>query len=389
MRPILSFWFFVCSMLSAAEFTVSSYNCGGLSGHYDYLRAASMEKLMQERYIAEPENMALNEKIQKLALKILFSPDSQEKVAAEQEWDQKGYSNIVRYLTASPMEDKSLNKIWNQKVNEIITSYKIRPVLIQDETVNRMLHEHLKDLSVDDEEDDMIALLQKVRTKMARTIFAYHLKHDIICLQEADYLNSSIFPQNYAVLFAETAHSKNGIAWNKERFELIENVGDIQGRAFVVQLLDKETGQTVLIASAHIRGCNPYQIDKDSKTGKPDSAKGDGDLQAIIQLFDKKGSDLMIIGMDSNVTSLHPRLNLVKNAGYQIDYENFLESTCTNPYQALDTRIDWIVLKSSSTTKASIRNIPVLSVGLNCIRTNMSDHKPVAAKVTYLELCLA
>lgn len=39
--------------LYATEFTVSSYNCGGLSLHYDYLRAVNMEKLMQERHIAE------------------------------------------------------------------------------------------------------------------------------------------------------------------------------------------------------------------------------------------------------------------------------------------------------------------------------------------------
>lgn len=69
--------------LSAAEFTISSYNCGSLSGHYDYLRAAAMQKLMQERYIAEPQNMSLNENIQKIALKILFSGDAQEKQAAE------------------------------------------------------------------------------------------------------------------------------------------------------------------------------------------------------------------------------------------------------------------------------------------------------------------
>jgi hypothetical protein len=69
-KYIINFLSFTCSVLTASEFTMSSYNCGGLSEHYDYLRAASMQKLMQERYIAEPENMSLNEKIQKLALKL-------------------------------------------------------------------------------------------------------------------------------------------------------------------------------------------------------------------------------------------------------------------------------------------------------------------------------
>ena len=75
-KLIILFIIHSCSILYASEFTISSYNCGGLSDHYDYLRAASMQKIMQERHIAEPENMELIDKIQKLALKILFSTSS-------------------------------------------------------------------------------------------------------------------------------------------------------------------------------------------------------------------------------------------------------------------------------------------------------------------------
>lgn len=371
-----------CSFISASEFTISSYNCGGLSDHYDYLRAASMQKIAQERHIAEPSNMSLNEKIQKLALKILFAPDSQDKLAAQVEWDQKRYEHLFEHLTASPMDNNSPNMAWFQRANEIITSYKVRPVVIQDDEVNQMLSEHLKDLSKD-VEADMPLLLQEVRATMARRIFAHHLKYDIICLQEADYLDHSMFPKNYEVLFAKTSHSKNGIAWNKERFELIESVGDILGRAFIVQLRDMETDQTVLVASGHITGCNPYRVENDPITGISDSAKGDSEIQAIIQSFDNKKADLMIIGMDSNVTSLHPRLNIIKNAGFEVDYENYLEPTCSNPYQVLNTRIDWIALKSNNMSTATVTNIPVLGVGLNSIQTNMSDHKPIAAKITY------
>jgi hypothetical protein len=70
-----------------------------------------MEKLMQERYIAEPENMSLNEKIQTLALKILFSPDSVDKALAQQEWDLKGYQEIFERLTAAPTDRGSLNRV--------------------------------------------------------------------------------------------------------------------------------------------------------------------------------------------------------------------------------------------------------------------------------------
>jgi hypothetical protein len=81
--------------------------------------------------------------------------------------------------------------------------------------------------------------------------------------------------------------------------------------------------------------------------------------------------------MDSNITSLHPRLLFFKTAGYPLDGENYLEPTCSNPY-----RIDWVPFKSSEKT-CSIVNNPVLSVGLNNIRTNISDHKPLAAKICY------
>lgn len=368
------------SILSGTEFTVGSYNCGGLTHHYDYLRAATMEILMQERHIAEPEYMSLNEKIQKVALKKLFSTDPVEKTAAEREWTQKKYKKYFNILTKAPTSPNSINTIWNEKAENMITTYKIRPVVIYDEKVNELIEQHLTDLN------KVIGLtrseqLQEARKIMAKRIFAHHFNFDILCLQEADYLDSSLFPDTYEVLFADSTHSKNGIAWNKQRFELVNLIGDILGRAFAVQLRDKETGKIVSIASGHITGCNPYRTEKDPATGVADSAKGDREIQTIIDIFNKKDSDLMIIGMDSNVTSLHPRLTILKDAGYQMDYENYLEPTCSNPYLALNTRIDWILVKSK--VNASITNIPVLSVGLNNIKTNISDHKPIASKITY------
>lgn len=377
-RSFLVLIFFTCSVLSATEFTVCSYNCGGLSDHYDYLRAACMQKLMQERAIAEPENMSLNEKIQTLALKILFSSDPDERFSAQQEWDQKDYQHLFEYLTAPPTATVSPNAIWNQKADRMITSYKIRPVVIDDDEVIQMLGEHLQ-YPMNNKEAEAAQLLKDVRGTMAKRIFAHHLKHDIICLQEADYLEESMFPSSYEVLFAGSTHSKNGIAWNKNRFEYIETLGNIIDRAFVIHLLDKESGKTLLVASGHLSGCNPFHIETNHET--MDSAKGDGELRAILELFDHYDADLKLIGMDSNVTSLHPRLNILKDARYQIDYENFLEPTCTNPHQVLNTRIDWIALKSSQ--KTSVTNIPVLSVGLNSIQTNISDHKPIAAKIKF------
>jgi hypothetical protein len=66
-----------------------------------------------------------------------------------------------------------------------------------------------------------------------------------------------------------------------------------------------------------------------------------------------------------------------------LDARNFLEPTCSNPYLVLNTRIDWIAVKGNRTALPSITNIPVSSVGLNSIETNISDHKPIAAKISY------
>lgn len=367
--------------LTSSEFTVASYNCGGLSDHYDYLRAASMQKLMQERYTAEPAQMALNENIQKLALKILFAADPQEKLLAEQEWELKDYQLLFEKITSVPKDLSSPNYLWHQKAEGMITSYKERPIVISDASLLRELHDHCMDLTRSSSFDTLPLL--EVRSLMAKRIFANHLSFDIICLQEANYLDNTLFPDNYAVQFSETPGLKSGVAWNSERFELIESLGSPENRGLVVKLRDKESGKSILVASGHITGCNPFCVELDPVTGAPDSAKGDTELQAIVDLFQNTQADLKLIGMDSNVTSLHPRLNILKKAGYQIDYENFIEATCTNPYQVLNTRIDWIAIKGTNLEKGSITNIPVLSVGLNHLQTNISDHKPIAARISY------
>lgn len=369
-----------CSLISASEFTISSYNCGGLSDHYDYLRAAAMQKLIQERYQAEPEQMMLNEKMQKLALKILFSPNLLEKTSAEEEWEQKNYEHLFESITAAPNEEKSMNAIWSQKCQEMMTSYKERPVSIFDEEVNQMLRDQIKDLTKQTGVESH--QIEEARGILAKRLFNYYLKQDVICLQEADYIQPEIFPDHYTWAFAQTSHSKNAIAWNKNRFKCLEEVGNLMGRAFIVKLQDLETQQTFLVVSGHLTGCNPYRVEVDS-VGNKDSLKGDLELQAIVKLLEDKQADYMLMGLDSNVTAHHPRLNIFKEAGYLLDYENFLESTCTNPYQMLNTRIDWIVGKSSCSQSLKITNIPVFGVGLNSIQTNISDHKPVAAKICY------
>lgn len=110
MKLIINFFLIISCIISlflhGKDFTIASYNCGGLSNHYDYLRAVVMQKVMQERYLAEPENMAVCDRIQQLALRILFAPDSESK-AAQKEWKRKNYEKLSAQLTASPMAANS------------------------------------------------------------------------------------------------------------------------------------------------------------------------------------------------------------------------------------------------------------------------------------------
>lgn len=373
----------ICTSLFSTEFTVASFNCGGLSDHYDYLRAVTMHKLIQERYNAEPLAMAQLEKIQQVALKILFSPNQEERQAAELDWKDHDYAKLLKVITLDPYAPKSINKMWNDKSNNMITNYKERPVVIYDAEVQAILQSHMKDITNGQEislgeESPMNEWLDITRRVMAKRIFQHELKYDIIALQEADYLDAAIFQDNYDVRFSDSSHSVNGIAWNKEKFALVEVINSREGRGLALKLKDLQSGKTVVIASAHLTGCNPFHARIDSASGMADSAAGDHELLAIIDLLENVQAETKIIAMDSNVTATHPRLSLLKKAGYTLDYTQYLDPTCTNPHQVLNTRIDWIAVKSVDNS-LKIHNIPVLGIGLNSPQTNISDHKPIAS----------
>lgn len=372
---LLLYFITILPQLFAADFTISSYNCGALPDHYDYIRTACMQKIMQERYTAEPQMMAQIEKIQQIALQALFGDsNSQAELNASQPF--------ITLMTSSPLQSDSPNYKWMQLSNDMVSTYKERPINLRDVEVKQMLETHLQDLVPNqDPNSSLTDLLTTARNIMAARIFQHHLKHDIICLQEADYLESSLFPEHYETAFSNSAHSINAIVWNKNRFDLLERIDNTVSRAFIVKLWDKENQKSILVASAHITGCNPFQTVIDKETNVLDSEKGDNELKEIFTFFENTPADLKIIGMDSNVTGMHPRLKILKEFNYMLDYENFLEPTCTNPYQILNTRLDWIAAKSQLPIK--IVNIPIFSVGLNSIQTNISDHKPIAARISF------
>lgn len=358
----------------AVDFSISSYNCGGLSNHYDYLRAVCMQKIVKMRFDEEPKEMALLEKIQNCALKILFSDD----VKAKKEWKEGDYDSILSHLITHPYEPNSPNAKWQQLVAKTLTSYKVRPVIIHDEEINNVLLEHVKDLTRDVTAVCDDETLRSVRSIMAKRIFAQQLSYDIIALQEGNYVDRSLFPENYEVFLSKDT-SPNGIAWNKDRFELVECIGNILQRGFAVRLLERSSGKIIAVLSAHLSGCNPFCEIQDAK-GRIDSSQGDQELTTFLTALENMQADIKVIAMDSNVTATHPRLAMLKEVGFMVDYEHYLEPTCTNPWQVLDTRIDWIAVKSSE-NELEIVNIPILSVGLHSLQTNMSDHKPIAAMI--------
>jgi hypothetical protein len=368
------------SLLSATDFTICSYNCGSLSAHYDYLRAVATQKILQDRYTQEPEQMAQVMEIQKTALRILFASDGAEKQNAKYEWTHNQYSYLVQSFLIQPQLKGSPHAKWQEKIATAMTPYKARPVILFDAETNQIIEEHLLDLS-HGKAGIRAELLDKAYSSMAKRNFEHFLKFDIICLQEADYIDPSFLPAQYELQLIDSDHSKNGIAWNKERFELKGMKEGIK-RCLVLELIDKETGCSVLVASAHLTGCDPFYPLYDAH-GISDSKKGDIELWDLLHFLKDSKSDFIVIGMDSNVTSLHPRLKFLKDAAFKMDAQNFIEPSCTNPYYLLDTRIDWIAYKEKGRVGSKITNIPVLGIGLNNVYNNMSDHRPVAAKITY------
>lgn len=329
--------------LSSAEFSIASYNCGGLPDHYDYIRTFGTQNLSQKRAQKEPEQVT---RFQHLASQALADPES--------------LSSDDRDFLNSFLSDTS----WYEESTRLMTTYRERPVVIHDSKISTLFLDTIADLTRGEPCQDPI---DSARRNLAKRIFSHHVTQEIICLQEANYLDASLFPSKYAVHIS----SAIGMAWDTTRFELIEIVPTTNKRALIVKLQDIASAKTVLVASAHLSGCDPFY-------GGEDSAQGDTQLKTVLEALSSAEADEKLIAMDSNVTAMHPRLAVLKEAGYRLDTKNFLEPTCTHPTTLVDTRIDWIAIQSKV---SEIVNIPIQGVGLNSPQTNISDHKPIAAKI--------
>jgi len=417
----------------SASFTVASYNIGGRLGgngaHYDRAVAASLGKVMQRREQRETNirDMETIKRIQELSLKMLFA--NQEGMdAAAGEWTEAGYNQDPQWYFRNGRATRNQEAV--VEYNRIISSYmgERASFRVQDQSVREMLNYQPGSMRALSSSKAMPPSEDDVCKQQIRGIFRDSLRKDIICIQEANWIDHDVFAgSEYNSIFTNlppsetgsTQPPKNGIAWNRNRFDLIKVIESVAKRAIAVQLRDKENGKIVSVASAHISGCDPFyrneQVpnprrarevtapsEEEEKTAEVassslaldssitqerqriyDSTKGDVELRDLLEKLDQESSDVSVIGVDSNVTSLHPRMGILKELGYQLDYTHYLYPTSTNPNCCLDTRIDWIVVKEGNTPAVSVVNIPVDGVRLNDVSTNVSDHRPIASQVFY------
>ncbi len=327
--------------LTATELTIASYNCGALPNHYDYLRAVCMGSLVEERNKVEPQIFKEANRIEELVLKNLLSKE-------------EGYQFLESLLETAPF--------WQTQSLELITPYNKRPIKM-DPLIQERLEAHLGAPWSDES-------VEKTRKEMARHIFAEELSADILCLQEANLIDSSLLPIDYQLV----SDGAIALAFSKSRFQLVEVVNRVAKRSLTLLLEDQSNGNRVIASSLHLTGCNPYREGEDS-------TKGDWELTETLAAMEEIGADLYLIGMDSNVTSLHPRLVIPFQFGYQLDTED-VTPTCTNPHSLLHTRIDWIMVKAPH-NPCKIIGIEMKSIGLNEMYSNISDHKPIYSKIKY------
>lgn len=363
---------------------VISYNCDCLSNNYAYLRSIVLGELIKKRKeinnVNENTNdMIINEEIQKLALKAKFDKDQQSLSSYEQYL--KNNEKLIEQLSS---EDGSIE--WINELNKSMTLFKDRKVNV-DILDNSIKQKFKNETKINEKNKANIVSndVMKFRKINFKELFCKKLcPYDIMCLQEADYIEPSMFPKNYNGVFSKASVDKKAIVWDKNRYLCIEVTDELiinkknekENVYFAVQLIDKYFHIRLLVISGHFAGCNPYQpIYTD---GKMDSNRGDINCQQTIKFANDKSSkysiDITIIGMDTNVTAMHPRMDIIANEDYKIDTTNW-EATSTNPVQIVDTRIDHIAMKSKYSTM-KIKNIPINSVLLNDA-FNPSDHKPI------------
>lgn len=356
----------------------------------DFWAARIVNALYSEREVEESSDMAKLAKVQDVALRALCG-----KPKEGDEVIDKDIKGIISDANNQPWKDKRIKRLAqsteeNEKMGNLNPDGSpVKHFVVAKDQIKKVAD----DIAKETKEAPVYgwkALSSKVE-KYRQEMFAKYMQQfaveegsDIIALQECGgYVSSPAelkkrLPKGYSVKLSDgkkRAAGGDGIAFNTERFEFKKKLdigkdGKGNERGIAVKLYDKITQKTVVVASAHLAGCNPFH-DK-----KGDGTAGTTLFANMLDAMDKAKADIQIVAMDSNVTATHPRLKELPKHGYKLDCEHHVYPTCVNPLSILNTRLDWIAVKSKD-GKGTIENAQIKGVD----KMELSDHKPIAAMV--------
>lgn len=228
-----------------------------------------------------------------------------------------------------------------------------------------------------------VADLMAVRNQLFNSIFEQmktELNPDFFCLQEVT-RSSDIRNWLGAKYEVHSALKDCVIAWDSTKYSLIEGTSVHEageGRYLALELLEKATQKTILIASAHLWGfdlANP----QDGET-----ERGDQQLAELAAHLDKSAY-LTIVGMDANTTpAIYPkRLSILEVNSYIRDQSQDAEPTAYNkslPENA--AHLDYLYARPGRKFQAKVKTASYEALPIEKPSVNPSDHSPVIARVS-------
>ncbi|NGX36099.1 MAG: hypothetical protein K1000chlam1_00936 [Candidatus Anoxychlamydiales bacterium] len=205
-------------------------------------------------------------------------------------------------------------------------------------------------------------------------------KPDIVCFQEiGDVERDNTENRIKAWMGKEYELISDGIdaaiAFNKNRFKLLNSERASGGRNYAIaNLEDQTTKKTYLVASSHISG---FPLD-DPTRGLADT--GDQELRGLLdKLKTYPKNDGMILGVDLNETpSIHnKRIEMIEKEGFNRDSSDDAFATNYNPFINTNIKIDYIFTKGFENTALTSASHPPLENP----DENPSDHSIVVNKL--------
>lgn len=226
---------------------------------------------------------------------------------------------------------------------------------------------------------------------------------DFICLQESWEIEKlhalpRVLPQGYA------STNSNGqadcvVAWNTSKFTLLGQatldydpnyVATMNSSPDTVVLLqDNETGMTICVGSAHLRGMSLTDIVSSKDTTKAEALEraqaGDNQARYDLATMQKVKAHLYIYAGDFNATREHYplRLQLLENEGYVSDQSDttptiYDSNLVTAEQLPMAVKLDHIYAKGGNVQVQALHPLTQLD---NPNRA--SDHLPIGAVVTF------